>query len=162
MGFNKNDYFPTLFVKADDLLDENGKPIKLHVTVESAEEVEYQDGKKAVAIIFAETIKGVSGKRLGLNKTNWEACETMTGCEDPADWQGLRLELYREYVTGVGGKKVWAVRVRPPGGWEGFTPSDPTANDSARSSGNPFEKHQSVPAGEVAPDGSVEDKDVPF
>lgn len=100
----KNDMFPSKFLKAEDLGDED------HVVTISR--VEEQDvgavGKKEnkAVVYFDEFDKG-----LVLNKTNWNTIEALTGHDDTDDWTGAKVTLYATEVE-FQGDMVLSIRVR--------------------------------------------------
>lgn len=56
---------------------------------------------------------GGATKPLILNRTNFDAVATISGCEDTDDWAGTPLELYAIDTTGPSGP-TRGVRVRAP------------------------------------------------
>lgn len=54
------------------------------------------------------------GKPLGLNVTNCETLESISGSSDPARWVGLKVQLYVDREARYpSGKKGPAIRIRP-------------------------------------------------
>ncbi len=102
-----------------DLLDEaNSKDRDVYfsptVLIEkaSAERVKSRDKPKGEMRNFIH-FKG-KGKPLGLNVTNCETLESMSGCSDPVKWVGLKIQLYVDPAARYpSGKKGPAIRIRP-------------------------------------------------
>lgn len=108
----RDEAFPSNFLKADDLKNAEGKSIAKRVTIAGVEDVKYPDGGSGRMLSFKET-----EKKLGLNKTNWTAIETITGKDDDENWVGEKIEIFRAMVA-FKGETVPAIRVRPVGGWQ--------------------------------------------
>lgn len=112
------DRFPSAFLKAEHLVNAEGKSVAKRVTITGIEEVTFPDGKEAAALTFKET-----DKKLTLNKTNWNAVANATGKPDDATWVGEKIEIYRTMVE-FKGDMVAAVRIRPVGGWDAAPVAD--------------------------------------
>lgn len=106
----REDAFPSKWLKAEHLKEAPGR--KLVLTISGVTTVKYRDGSTSRALSFDET-----DKQLGLNKTNWEACEQITGRDDDEKWAGHKVEAFFTMVE-FGGKQVPGIRLRPVGGWE--------------------------------------------
>jgi hypothetical protein len=104
-----DDWYPSNFLKADDLDD---GPMTLTITDIHPEKM--QDGKSKPCVFFKE-----DKRALVLNVTNKNALVMLTKSKNPADAIGLRIMLVQveaEYQ----GKSCKAMRVRKP----------PTADES--------------------------------
>jgi len=103
----KNDAFPSKYLKAQDVLDNDGE---LDLTIRDAVEEILKDkqGKdeSKVIVYFNEEEKG-----LVLNLTNWNAIETITGKDDSDDWVGEKITLETQMISAFGETKP-AIRVK--------------------------------------------------
>lgn len=101
---NINDMFPSNWLKADDLPEDDD----LQVTIKSivTEEVGQGTERETKAVVyFRETDKG-----LVLNKTNAGTIAQIHGT-DTDDWEGKKIALFAQEVD-FRGKQVLAIRVR--------------------------------------------------
>jgi len=100
---NKNDIFPSQYLKATDLPDEGAETF----TIEKVEIEEIGKNKDRKPVIhFEET-----HKRLVCNKTNFNTIEKLTGSDETDDWTGVKISLYRAEVE-YQGDMVEAIRVK--------------------------------------------------
>ena len=101
----QNEAFPSNYVKADDVLDN-----ETEVTIKAVlpEEMENRSGEKEVkpVVVFSDY-----EKKFVLNKTNWNRIETLTGEDDSDSWVGHKIILTTEMVDAFGEIKP-AVRVK--------------------------------------------------
>jgi hypothetical protein len=98
-----DDFFPSNFLKADDLDD--GPMI---LTITDIHQEKMQDGKLKPCVFFKE-----DKRALVLNVTNKNALVVLTKSKNPADAIGLRIMLVQveaEYQ----GKPCKAIRIRKP------------------------------------------------
>ncbi len=104
---NVNDFYQTesKWLKAGDLKDEGGKPIKARLIIARAEVVEFSNDKsKKVGIFFEGKEKG-----LVLNKTNAQLIAEQHG-QDMDGWAGKKIAIYPT-TTDFGGDRVDCIRV---------------------------------------------------
>jgi len=101
---NRDDLFPSKYLKAADL---NGRPLKAVIESVQKEELKSMDGKpqKKGVVYFRDGQKG-----LVLNRTNYDALADFLG-EETGTWSGKTIELFPDRVS-VGGKTVPCIRVR--------------------------------------------------
>lgn len=113
-----NDFYQTesKWLKASDLKSKEGKPIKIRVTVDRAEVVEFKDGTKKIGLFFSGKEKG-----LVLNKTNAQLIAEQHG-PDMNGWTGKSIAIYPT-TTDFGGERVDCIRV------EQFVPEAFTDDD---------------------------------
>lgn len=99
-----NDLFPSRWLKADDLADDEDTI----VTIKSVgvEEVGQGDDREEKAVVFFRELD----KGLVLNKTNASAIAQQHG-DDTDDWTGKRIALFQQEVD-FRGKQTLAIRVR--------------------------------------------------
>lgn len=101
-------------LNADWLKGSTPAPHELTVTVAGGYEKEFDEGngvkKKQWVLTFQEDVPD-----LGLNLTNWDAMEEITGKDDSEHWRGSRIVVYAT-TTRFGTKTVDCVRVRAAGG----------------------------------------------
>lgn len=122
----RDEIFPSSWLKAEHLLNDDGKPIAKRVKITGIETGEVKDDsgntKKQRVLSFDKT-----EKRLGLNLTNWNSLAKISGQDpDNADdekFVGLEIEVYHATVE-FKGKPTGAVRVRPVGGWDAAVKAD--------------------------------------
>lgn len=93
------DYFPSKFLKADDVKAETA------VTISELKEEKVGEDTKPV-IYFEEVDKG-----LALNKTNSLKIAKILGSDKPIDWPGKKITLYTALVT-YKSEEVPAIRVK--------------------------------------------------
>jgi len=134
----ESDFFPSDFIKADDLGNR-----EVTLTINSVAREEFNDnGRKDYkpVVSFKKT-----DKRLVLNRTNFRTIADMHG-EDTDEWSGKPITIYRTQVD-FRGKQVKAIRVKldEPQQAEEAWPEDPPVDE---------------------PDGldidSITDDDIPF
>ena len=101
-GKTFNDFYPSRWLKAADIPDEN--PIFTIFDV-SAEQLG-EDQEQKLVLMFKETTR-----HLALNKTNGSTLVELYG-ENPNDWISKRIEFFTEPVT-YRGKATMAVRIKP-------------------------------------------------
>lgn len=94
-----SDRFPSEYLKAQDLSGDT------HVIIQAVTETTYQDGSSGV---IAELH---NGKKLGLNKTNWNTIAKLLGPDD-ANWGGGAVTLMKT-ATEFKGEMVPCIRVSP-------------------------------------------------
>jgi hypothetical protein len=100
---NRNDIFPSQYLKAADLPDEGAQTF----TIEKVEIEEIGKNKEKKPVIhFHETNKG-----LVCNKTNWNTICKVAGSEESDEWAGKSIALYRAEVE-FQGEMVEAIRVK--------------------------------------------------
>lgn len=99
---NWRDAIPSQWLKAADL---GGRPMLVTVKRFSVEKI--GDDERPV-VWFKEESKG-----LGLNITNGNSIEAITGSPDPDDWTGAHLVLYPT-ETDFKGSRVECIRIRAP------------------------------------------------
>ena len=102
---NVTDFYATesKWLKAGDL-KKDGKPIKVKLTIDRAEVVEFKDNTKKLAIMFKGKEKG-----LVLNKTNAQLISEQYG-GDSDGWNGKEVSIYPT-TTDFGGERVECIRV---------------------------------------------------
>lgn len=102
---NVNDFYQTesKFLKAADL-KKDGKSIKVRLTIDRAEIVEFKDNTKKVGLFFKGREKG-----LVLNKTNAQLVAEQHG-QNMDDWNGKEIAIYPT-TTDFGGERVECIRV---------------------------------------------------
>ena len=93
-----DDYFPSRFMKADDM----DKEQPIYTIADVSAEVIGEDQQNKLVVMFFQTTKS-----LVLNKTNASNLETMYG-KNPNEWIGKHVKLYTEFVS-FRGKSVEAV-----------------------------------------------------
>jgi hypothetical protein len=100
-----NDFYQTesKWLKAGDL-KKDGKPIKVRLTIDHAEVVEFKDNTKKLAVMFRGKEKG-----LVLNKTNAQLIAEQYGSSSDA-WTGKEIAIYPT-TTDFGGERVECIRV---------------------------------------------------
>jgi hypothetical protein len=115
----KEDRFPSKFLNAQNMPTE-----VMVLTIDGeAENVDYPGGDSGTAISFKEI-----DKQFGVNVTCWDAIAQIAGIEDDAEWDGTVVELFKT-KTDFKGKMVDCIRIRPVGGWTGWTA--PAATEGA-------------------------------
>lgn len=102
---NVNDFYQTesKWLKAGDL-KKDGKPVKVHLTIDRTEIVEFKDNTKKLAVMFRGKEKG-----LVLNKTNAQLIAEQHG-ENSDEWAGREISIYPT-TTDFGGERVECIRV---------------------------------------------------
>lgn len=109
MGFDTQQYTQGVWLKGEDL-DEGERTV---VTIKTAEEHTFQDGKKQPVLEFLEL-----GQKLSLNKTRIKKLVEMLD-DDPDEWVGKRIALY-PVPTQYNGQTYSSVAVAmPPKGKQG-------------------------------------------
>lgn len=103
MPFDPEDYTKGVWLKGDDL-EEGERTI---VTIKSAEEQTFQDGKKQPVLEFMEL-----EQKLSLNKTRVRKCVELLG-NDTEEWIGKRIALYPT-PTQFNGKDFMSVAIAAP------------------------------------------------
>jgi len=101
---NRNDVFPSKYLKAGDL-SEDGSGETFTIEKVEIEEIGMNKDKKPV-IHFEE-----SDKAMVCNKTNWNTISKVLGSQDSDDWIGKEVQLYRAEVE-FQGEMVEAIRVK--------------------------------------------------
>lgn len=96
------DSIPSKWLKAKDL---DGKPHLVTIKRFSVEKIGDTDGP---VVRFAEF-----DKSFGLNITNGQTIENITGSPDPKNWIGKRVVIYPT-ETDYAGSRVACIRVRAP------------------------------------------------
>lgn len=127
-----HDAFPSDYMKASDLLDEEGNDIAPVINISSIKTAKMPDGEQKRAVTF--DYDGRS-RTLTLNKTNWKNCALISGndpetCDDEK-FVGLDVQLVRKYVE-YRGDMVPGIRVQPVGGWDGWKPNAKAAAAMAK------------------------------
>lgn len=107
MGIKTNEVYAGNFLKADALKGDGGNYNTLRLTIHGARMHKFDDGTEQIVIGFKE-----DGRELGLNKTNAQAIEEITGSNDTDDWEGKQVEIYVDKNVMYGGKKIPAIRIR--------------------------------------------------
>ncbi len=101
----QSDVFPSRFLKAEDILDE-----ELTLTISKVDLVELEDKKgetqQKPVIYFSDQKKG-----LIVNKTNWKIIAEVTGEEESDNWVGKKITLFTLDVDAFG-DIVAAIRVK--------------------------------------------------
>lgn len=102
---NINDFYQTesKWLKASDL-KKDGKPIKIRLTIDRAEIVEFKDNTKKLGVFFTGKEKG-----LVLNKTNAQLIAEQHG-PDSGQWHGKPIVIFPT-TTDFGGERVECIRV---------------------------------------------------
>ena len=101
-----NDYFPSPYLKAEDL----DGPVVATIKGVRDENFTGQRGEPDAVkpvVFFREHPKGMI-----INRTNYKAIIEITGQSDTDDWAGARVQLRVEQVPAFG-DLVDAIRVRP-------------------------------------------------
>ena len=101
-GRTLDDFFPSRFMKADDV----DKEQPIYTIADVSAEVIGEDQLNKLVVMFFQTTKN-----LVLNKTNAFNLQAMYG-KNPNDWIGKHVTLYTEFVS-FRGKSVEAVRIEP-------------------------------------------------
>ncbi len=104
--------FPSNWLKAGEFTTATVYTVAT-VTTETVGQGENAEAKRVLS--FKET-----DKELVLNKTNWKAIAKISGQDDDDQWTGTKVELFKTVVE-FKGDHVDAIRVRPEGGWEGWS-----------------------------------------
>jgi hypothetical protein len=101
-----NDFYQTesKWLKASDLKNKDGKPVKVKLTIATTEVVEFKDNTKKLAVMFQGKEKG-----LVLNKTNAQLIAEQHG-DDTSLWRGREISIYPT-TTDFGGERVECIRV---------------------------------------------------
>ena len=111
---NRNDLFPSKYLKAGDL---KGQPTTL--TIKSANVAALKnmqgDTEDKLVLAFADL-----PKKLVCNRTNYDSVADLYGDETDA-WPGKKIEVYPSKAN-LGGRSVDAIRVRAPVGYESSLP----------------------------------------
>jgi hypothetical protein len=94
-------YFPSRFLRASMI----EKPVVLEILRTADEELE---GETRLVVHFKEI-----EQPLVMNKTNYSKIAQITGQEDPARWNGTKIELYVVEID-FKGETTQAIRVRVP------------------------------------------------
>lgn len=103
---NVIDFYQTesKWLKASDLKNKEGKPIKAKLTISTIELAEFKDGQKKLAVLFQGKEKG-----LILNKTNAALIAEQHGPNSDG-WPGKEVSIYPT-TTDFGGERVECIRV---------------------------------------------------
>lgn len=103
---NINDFYTTesKWLKASDLKNKEGRAIKVKLTIDHAEVVEFKDNTKKLAVMFRGKEKG-----LVLNKTNAQLIAEQHG-SDSSGWAHKEISIYPT-TTDFGGERVECIRV---------------------------------------------------
>lgn len=103
---NVNDFYQTesKWLKASELKNKEGKPIKAKLRIRSVEVVEFRDNTKKIGLFFDGKEKG-----LVLNKTNATLIAEQHG-QDMDGWRGKEISIYPTMVD-YSGERVEAIRV---------------------------------------------------
>lgn len=112
----KSETYGGNFLKAENLIDgklPNGKPKynTLTLTICKIESHTFDDGKGQRVLSFENF-----DKKLGLNVTNWNRIEAITGKDDDDQWIGETIEVFVDPYVEFQGKIIPAIRVREPSG----------------------------------------------
>jgi len=103
-----SDAFPSKYLKADDLDEENDMIVTIReVEFEAFEDPKTRKSDNKPVIYFKE--KNV--KPLVLNRTNFKTISDILGGDDSDDWLGQRIALYQTMVESFGERKP-GIRVR--------------------------------------------------
>lgn len=110
-NINIDDVFSSKYLKASDLVDEDGNPKDFTVTISEAWVEEFEDRKtgtkqKKIGLAFRGAKKGML-----LNITNARRISQLLGSPRTQDWVGKRITLYQTEVDFQGEMKP-AIRVR--------------------------------------------------
>lgn len=110
-NINIDDVFASKYLKASDLVDEDGNPKDFTVTIEAAWIEEFEDRKtkttqKKIGLAFKGAKKGML-----LNITNAKRIAQLLGSGRTQDWVGKRITIYQTEVDFQGEMKP-AIRVR--------------------------------------------------
>lgn len=103
---NVNDFYQTegKWLKANELRNKEGKPIKAKLFIRSVEVVEFKDNTKKIGLLFEGKAKG-----LVLNKTNATVIAEQHG-QDMDKWIGKEIIIYPTMVD-FSGERVESIRV---------------------------------------------------
>ena len=103
----RDEAYPSEFFKASDLLV-NGVYQDMRLTIGGIEWTTYADGSKARLLTFID-----HPKKLGLNRTNWDAIVMLSQVPDDDLWIGLRPTLFMQPANhpNAGGMKP-SVRIK--------------------------------------------------
>jgi hypothetical protein len=104
-----SDLFPSKYLSAHDLLDDEGQSVDTVMTIKSWAPYTTQEGDPKVILTFDE-----GGKPLMGNKTNCKTIAKLYG-DNPKDWLGKKITLFVTEVD-MKGEQVDAIRIRskPP------------------------------------------------
>lgn len=152
----KGDVFPSKWLKADDLVDGNGRPISPVVTIAGVYSQTIQDrNTKEDKILRVLQFIGTD-KELPLNMTNWDSCAQITGFDDDDHWAGFKLQLFRTMVDSPTGRQ-WGIRIRPEGGWDNWQGPQSTTRAA-----KPATQPAAEPDPPAEPEPELEPDDLPF
>jgi hypothetical protein len=100
-----NDFYATesKWLKAGDL-KKDGRSIKVELTIDRTEIVEFKDNTKKLGVFFVGKEKG-----LVLNKTNAALIGEQHG-QDTSGWPGQKIKIFAT-TTDFGGERVECIRV---------------------------------------------------
>ncbi len=104
IGMNRDDLFPSKYLKAADL---GGKPTVVEITGVTMEDLKDMAGKTQRKGVLAFKDRT---KTLVLNRTNYDAVADLHG-EETNGWPGKSIELFPA-KTNMGGKTMDCIRVR--------------------------------------------------
>lgn len=127
MPFDPEEYTKGAWLKGDDL--DEGRTV---VTIKSAEEQTFQDGKKQPVLEFLEV-----EQKLSLNKTRVKKLVELLG-KDTDEWIGQRIALYPT-PTQYNGKEFISVAITaPPKGKQAKPKPDVKFDDEDDEGTSPF------------------------
>ncbi len=101
--------FDSEYLGAWDLVDEDGRPVDIHVTIARVEPKKVK-GPRGESLKPVISFQGVA-KALLANKTNSKTIATMYGTKTEA-WSGKRVTLYATRTNSPDGE-VECIRIRP-------------------------------------------------
>ena len=139
----KHDTYRSGFIKADQLDDGGGRYRTMIVTIKAIRSHTFEDGNNQRVLVFEET-----DSELGLNVTNWDSVAEITREGDDDNWIGHRIELYVDRNVTYGGKRVPAIRIRPP-------QVDPVPQEQIRSAPAPAARTSAPPSRSASPSRSA-------
>ena len=123
MGYTRDQFSNSKFLKAGDLKLPDGSYTTKVVTITGAREHTFADKTKQLVLSFAGEAKewGFSAAAV------WAQMEQVTGSGNSDNWNGKQIELYVDPTVTYMGQPKPAIRVRKPSGGAPFTPNVPSA-----------------------------------
>jgi hypothetical protein len=105
---NRNDLFPSRYIKASDLA---GKPLTLAIKSASVDALKNMKGDSEDKLVVSFVGQP---KKFVVNRTNYDVIADLYG-DETDQWPGKKIELFPSKAN-LGGRSVDCVRVRAPNG----------------------------------------------
>lgn len=128
MPFDPSEYTKGIWLKGEDL-DEGERTL---VTIKTAEEHTFQDGKKQPVLEFVEL-----EQKLSLNKTRVKKLVELLG-EDTEEWVGEKIALYPTPTQFNGRDFVSVAIAKAPKGKQAKSKPEVKFEDDEEEEGSPF------------------------